>query len=129
MAHKTGYCETSLRNVLMANGINTHCVLPAFSDEMLAKSLNEAADITDLIFIVGGLSRNDESNITTVLSKGFKHLNPLPVAQKIPNPLKGSTGYILSYAKQHIVLLPDDPEQIASMLSKNVMEFLNKSHN
>lgn len=124
MAHKTSYCETSLKNVLIANDIHIEYVYPSFSADMLAENINSACEKSDLIFVLGGLSKPENINTLTIISKGFNNLKPLPKVQEITNPLKGENGYLLTYFKQNIVLLPDDPEQIASMVSKKLVELI-----
>ncbi len=124
MAHKTSYCETTLKNILKSNDLTVKSIFPAFSSDMICSCINEACNISDLIFIVGGIDREDENDIKLVLSKGFNGMEQIPVVQKITNPSKGEDAYILSNNGQHIILLPDDPQQIASLLSEKVFGFV-----
>ncbi len=124
MAHKTSYCETSLNNVLKANDIKVEYIYPAFSPEMLAEAVNSSSENTDIIFILGGLSKTGYNNTISVLSKGFNDLDPKPNVYEIKNNVKGDNGFILNYQNQNIIVLPDDPEQIVSMISKNLIGLL-----
>ncbi|MGN0498747.1 MAG: hypothetical protein ACI4F6_06780 [Acutalibacteraceae bacterium] len=113
-ARKTGYCETALKAVLKNGKYRIARVLSAFDPEMLGDKINESLSECNVIFIIGGISRDDELSTPDLLSKAFSKNKPLPKSEKLL--LDGEVaGYKLSCLKQTIYLLPDEPEKITQL--------------
>ncbi|MCQ4022228.1 MULTISPECIES: hypothetical protein [unclassified Ruminococcus] len=113
-ARRTGYCETALKASLSVEKYRIARVLSAFNPEMLGDKINESLSECNVIFIIGGISRDDELSTPDLLSKAFSKNTPLPKSEKLT--LNGKvSGYKLSCLKQTIYLLPDEPDEIAQL--------------
>ncbi len=113
-ARKTGYCETALVTALCGEKHRITRVLSAFDPEMLGEKINESLSECNMIFIIGGIERNDGLSAPDLLSKAFSKNDPLPKSEELT--LNGRTaGYKLSCLEQTILLFPDDPELITGL--------------
>lgn len=110
-ARRTGYCETALKSSLAAGKYSVSRVLSAFNPEMLGDKINESLSECKTVFVIGGISRDDELSTPDLLSKAFSKNDPLPKSEEIK--LDGKVlGYKLSCLDQKIILLTDEPEEI-----------------
>lgn len=114
-ARKTGYCETALKASLSAEKYSVTRVLSAFDPEMLGEKVNESLSECNMIFIIGGIDRDDSLSTPDILSKAFSKNDPLPKSEGLKLDKKVE-GYKVKCLKQTIILLPDDPDKISRLV-------------
>ncbi len=116
LASKTSQCEKSLKKSLESLRFSIRNVHFATDSVTLGENLIKALQTTDLVFIIGGLFTTESTSIVNVLSKALSKHQPDNV-YKLKNQISLHDGYIIEKGKQLIVLLPDSPDQINSMLN------------
>lgn len=120
-SRKTGYCESALKSALEGKKYKVTRVQSAYNPEMLGEKINESLCECNMIFVVGGMDRDDGLSTPDILSKAFSKNKPLPTSDmlKIGDVTE---GYKLSCLKQTIVLLPDSPEKILPLVNLSLKE-------
>ena len=73
-----------------------------------------------MLFIVGDISRSDGAGLMTVLSRGFGEKEVVCRQIKAEN----SRGYLMELEGKVIVILPDAPEKISTLVSAGLIEYL-----
>lgn len=122
-SRKTSYCEKSLKRRFKKIDMSSNRVIASTAPETLGEALCKSLTLCNLVVIVGGFSQNDSENLVTVLSRVISSAGlTLDNVRK----LKGNTtdGYIIKYENQMILALPDDPNEISSLLSDTFLEYL-----
>lgn len=127
MSQKTGYCEKVLQKKLEHTELNIAAASSAATVRSLGECLAAAVDAYDLVIIIGGLSQNGSGNIVQVLSRAFSHTSADLVIKKILSPNNGDDGYILESGNQIILVLPDDPEQLKSMVGNSLLKYISSA--
>ncbi|MEE0858709.1 MAG: hypothetical protein U0M12_04485 [Acutalibacteraceae bacterium] len=119
-AHKTGYCETSLRGCTEPLGVHICKVNASVSAENFGENINKCLNEYNVLFIVGDISRNDRTGLMPVLSCGLKNCNVKSKQIKAEN----SKGYLLELENKKLVVLPDQPEKISGLVSATLIDYL-----
>lgn len=119
-AHKTGYCEASLRGSTEPLGVSISRVYASVTAKNLGENINACLNEYGVLFIVGDISRNDKAGLMTVLSRGFGGSNAECRQIKAEN----STGYLIELDGKKIVILPDVPQEISTLVSAGLIEYL-----
>ncbi|MBQ9673822.1 MAG: hypothetical protein IJV39_04260 [Ruminococcus sp.] len=125
LAKKTALCQKQLAHILSDRQYELNTITAATTPESLGMQLNEDLSCVNLVFIAGGLKENDVRSITNVLSKALANSSTDIIPKRVKNE-DGSDGYILRSGRQTIVCLPDDPEQIESMLNDVMLNYLDR---
>ncbi|MBQ0098567.1 MAG: hypothetical protein KBS62_06515 [Oscillospiraceae bacterium] len=127
MSRKTSNCEKRIEQYLKPIGFEENrvlsCTTPLDLGEILCKSLT----LCHICIIVGGLDHNSDENISTVLSRVFSNAGiSLQNVRKLQSE-SGQTGYLVRYKSQAIIVFPDSPDDIETMLDNKLAEYLEKS--
>ena len=93
------------------------CTSPVKLGELTVESLN----LNNLVILVGGFNSKDDNNIKVILSRVLSS-SPLSLknAKKITSGQK--EAYIITCKKQMILALPDDQDEIETILSESFLE-------
>ena len=113
-ARKTSYCEKTLRKSVAGLGLNVSDALFATDGNSLGEQLIAAFGACDLVFVIGGLSLDDKRSVKIVMSNAVNGMD-IDECKKLKNE-QGSDGYLLRAGDQVLVILPDDPGQLDTML-------------
>ena len=113
-AHKTALCEKQLKRSFSELGLTLASAVFAAGNEALGEALTRAFAGTDVVFTVGGLSFGDQRGIRDIVSQAAAGSRP-SLCRKLKND-SGSDGYLLRAGRQLLVMLPDEPAQIETML-------------
>ena len=100
-AHKTGYCEASLRGSTEPLGVNICKVYASVTAKNLGENINTCLNEYKVLFIVGEKE---------VVCRQIKAEN--------------SRGYLMELEGKVIVILPDAPEKISTLVSAGLIEYL-----
>lgn len=127
ISKKTSYCSRMIKRYLKPIDFEENrvlsCTAPTTLGDMLCKSLT----LCPLCIVVGGLSVNSDENTETVISRAMSSAQmSLQNVRKLQSE-NGQTGYILQYKKQIVLLFPDSPDDIESMLDTSLTEYIKKS--
>lgn len=124
IAYKTGYIQRNLNKKLnMIKELELVSAKAAVSlddlNDKFAKSLEES----ELVIVIGGLSADSERNVMTVLSEYFTQKEmDVTFNKKVVNPEGGHDGYLIKSGSKYIAVLPDEPEEIDSMVGSELMK-------
>ena len=124
---KTSLCEKKLSDILNKTSIFQNTTAFATTPIDLGQRLVESLNCCYLVFVVGNLSTGDSNSFTRVISRAIANSNMTLSNTKKLRSLLGPDGYIISCGKQVIVALPDDPCEIESMLSHEVMDYISRT--
>lgn len=119
-AHKTGYCETSLRGCTEPLGLEICNVMASVSAKNFGECINKCLSEYSVVFIIGDISRSDKTGLMPVLSRGFGK------CQATSKMIKSESGigYIVELDNKKIVVLPDIPEKISGLVSAVLIDYL-----
>lgn len=123
-AGKTGELEEMLSNELDCIGIQLNRSSSACSPAELAKEVSTAVRQTDIIFCVGGTENGNESS-SSVMSR--------VLGSSVGRIKKEYAGEdedctIFSSGNQTILLLPDDPDIVSSLMPEIIKRLSEKLH-
>lgn len=123
LAKKTGMCERVLKKQLTSFNISLSKTFFSTGSIQLGTLLCDTFKHCNLCFIIGGLEFSDKQGIKNVLSKAlaYEHLNDM---KKIENPNGYQDGYIFRSGKQLLIVLPDEPDDIAEMLKEPLKSYI-----
>ncbi len=121
-ARKTSLCERSLRKSFTELDLRLAKTTFAPNIQMLGKLVSASLDKNDIVFISGGLGLGNGMDSAGIFERVFAE-KPPEVMKKISNN-GGNDGYLFATDKQIIVLLPDEPEQIESMMQGPLCSFV-----
>ncbi|MGN1051378.1 MAG: hypothetical protein ACI4QE_03660 [Acutalibacteraceae bacterium] len=124
LSQKTSYCELSLKKSLLDSNIEIDSISAATSPMGLGEKLIVGFSSVNLIFIIGGISREEIRSLQNVLSKALSNSCKEVVVKKLSNPKGEHHGYIIRCNRQTIISLPDEPDEIESILKGDIMAFL-----
>lgn len=133
VSRRTGESEEALNQGLSAIGIDAVSSSATIKPADLCYALSGALSRVDLVFIIGGLSKQDTNSTPSVLTKALGVDFGTAVEQGGPvlllkNAEGTAGGYILESGSQSIILLPDDPEQIALLCRQTVLGYLKSKY-
>lgn len=120
---KTSYCEKALKKHLGRANMETNRVISSVSPESLGQVLCESLTICSVVVIIGGFSINDSENIVTVLSRAMSNTG---LTLNNTRKLRGvsQNGYMIKYARQMIISLPDDPCEIKAIVNDSFISYI-----
>ena len=75
-----------------------------------------------MVFVVGGLGFDDEKGIKSIISRALCE-TPGNDCKKLKNE-NGDDGYVVRAANQILILLPDEPEQIESIMQGPLRKYI-----
>ena len=121
-ARKTSFCERSLRKSFLELNLNLAEVSFSTDRVNLGKLLDEAFTECDTVFVIGGLSFEDDRALPTIISHAVSDTE-IDEYKKLRNE-SGEDGYLLRADSQLLVLLPDEPEQIEGIMQGPVSGYI-----
>lgn len=124
ISKKTSYCERAVRRALSAIGGEPYLITNAVTPVALGEEVTGSLKICPLTVIVGGFNSDGDDNLETVLSRVFSNSSLTLENMRKLSAESGKEGYIVRYKTQIILALPDNPEDIGEMCSKELLEYI-----
>lgn len=125
VAHKTGHNHGIFNKKLSNTELKVTKTMVATSPVDLGEQLKASLKRSNLIFIIGGLLRSDETNIVDILSKSLESNSKGKInCKRIENANGSCDGYIVESGMQMIVMLPDSPEELNAMAGSVLMRYI-----
>lgn len=121
-ARKTSFCERALQKSFSELDLELVKTCFATDSEQLGSELTDAFKKLNVVFVVGGLGFNDEKGIKSIISRALCE-TPVNDCKKLKNE-NGDDGYVVRAANQILVLLPDEPEQIESIMQGPLRKYI-----
>lgn len=124
IAYKTGYIQRNLNKKLnMIKELELVSAKAAVSPDDLNDKFAKSLEESELVIVIGGLSADCERNVMTVLSEYFTQKEmDVTFNKKVVNPEGGHDGYLIKSGSKYIAVLPDEPEEIDSMVGSELMK-------
>lgn len=121
-ARKTSFCERALQKSFSELDLELVKTCFATDSEQLGNELTEAFKKLNVVFVVGGLGFDDEKGIKSIISRALCE-TPVNDCKKLKNE-NGDDGYVVRAANQILILLPDEPEQIESIMQGPLRKYI-----
>ena len=121
-ARKTSFCERALQKSFSELDLELVKTCFATDSEQLGNELTDAFKKLNVVFVVGGLGFDDEKGIKSIISRALCE-TPVNDCKKLKNE-NGDDGYVVRAANQILILLPDKPEQIESMMQGPLRKYI-----
>lgn len=121
-ARKTSFCERALQKSFSELDLELVKTCFATDSEQLGNELTDAFKKLNVVFVVGGLGFDDEKGIKSIISRALCE-TPVNDCKKLKNE-NGDDGYVVRAANQILILLPDEPEQIESILQGPLRKYI-----
>lgn len=121
-ARKTSFCERALQKSFSELDLELVKTCFATDSEQLGNELTDAFKKLNAVFVVGGLGFDDEKGIKSIISHALCE-TPVNDCKKLKNE-NGDDGYVVRAANQILILLPDEPEQIESIMQGPLRKYI-----
>ena len=121
-ARKTSFCERALQKSFSELDLELVKTCFATDSEQLGNELTDAFKKQNVVFVVGGLGFDDEKGIKSIISRALCE-TPVNDCKKLKNE-NGDDGYVVRAANQILILLPDEPEQIESIMQGPLRKYI-----
>lgn len=121
-ARKTSFCERALQKSFSELDLELVKTCFATDSEQLGNELTDAFKKLNVVFVVGGLGFDDEKGIKSIISRALCE-TPVNDCKKLKNE-NGDDGYVVRAAHQILILLPDEPEQIESIMQGPLRKYI-----
>lgn len=121
-ARKTSACERALKKRFSELDLTLTDTLFATNSVGLGEILISLFDKSDVVFVIGGLGFSDNRGIKNIISRAMYDAE-VDEIKKLNNDF-GDDGYVLKSKNQFLVLLPDEPEQIDSVMDGPVGKYI-----
>lgn len=121
-ARKTSFCERALQKSFSELDLELVKTCFATDSEQLGNELTDAFKKLNVVFVVGGLGFDDEKEIKSIISRALCE-TPVNDCKKLKNE-NGDDGYVVRAANQILILLPDEPEQIESIMQGPLRKYI-----
>lgn len=121
-ARKTSFCERALQKSFSELDLELVKTCFATDSEQLGNELTDAFKKLNVVFVVGGLGFDDEKGIKSIISRALCE-TPVNDCKKLKNE-DGDDGYVVRAANQILILLPDEPEQIESIMQGPLRKYI-----
>lgn len=121
-ARKTSFCERALQKSFSELDLEFVKTCFATDSEQLGNELTDAFKKLNVVFVVGGLGFDDEKGIKSIISRALCE-TPVNDCKKLKNE-NGDDGYVVRAANQILILLPDEPEQIESIMQGPLRKYI-----
>lgn len=121
-ARKTSFCERALQKSFSELDLELVKTCFATDSEQLGNELTDAFKKLNAVFVVGGLGFDDEKGIKSIISRAL-YETPVNDCKKLKNE-NGDDGYVVRAANQILILLPDEPEQIESIMQGPLRKYI-----
>lgn len=121
-ARKTAYCERALKKCLSGLDLSRAETAFAVNASDMGNRIISGFNLCSVVFIVGGLSVSGSNGVKDVISNALGTVD-FDECKKLKNP-SGDDGYIIRAGKQILVLLPDNPQQIESIMQGSTAAYI-----
>lgn len=121
-ARKTSFCERALQKSFSELDLELVKTCFATDSEQLGNELTDAFKKLNAVFVVGGLGFDDEKGIKSIIPRALCE-TPVNDCKKLKNE-NGDDGYVVRAANQILILLPDEPEQIESIMQGPLRKYI-----
>ena len=121
-ARKTSFCDRALQKSFSELDLELVKTCFATDSEQLGNELTDAFKKLNVVFVVGGLGFDDEKGIKSIISRALCE-TPVNDCKKLKNE-NGDDGYVVRAANQILILLPDEPEQIESIMQGPLRKYI-----
>ena len=121
-ARKTSFCERALQKSFSELDLELVKTCFATDSEQLGNELTDAFKKLNVVFVVGGPGFDDEKGIKSIISRALCE-TPVNDCKKLKNE-NGDDGYVVRAANQILILLPDEPEQIESIMQGPLRKYI-----
>lgn len=121
-ARKTSFCERALQKSFSELDLELVKTCFATDSAQLGNELTDAFKKLNVVFVVGGLGFDDEKGIKSIISRALCE-TPVNDCKKLKNE-NGDDGYVVRAANQILILLPDEPEQIESIMQGPLRKYI-----
>ena len=121
-ARKTSFCERAVQKSFSELDLELVKTCFATDSEQLGNELTDAFKKLNVVFVVGGLGFDDEKGIKSIISRALCE-TPVNDCKKLKNE-NGDDGYVVRAANQILILLPDEPEQIESIMQGPLRKYI-----
>ena len=121
-ARKTSLCERALAKSLQPLSLRIRETVFSTAAKALGEQLRKAFSRDDICFVVGGMSFSDSREVRSILAGAAASSQP-ELVRRLKNP-SGEEGLLLRCGRQHLILLPDEPEAIAETLKGTLGTYL-----
>ena len=121
-ARKTSLCERALAKNLQPLNLRIRETVFSTGAKALGEQLRKAFSRDDICFVVGGMSFSDSREVRSILAGAAASSQP-ELVRRLKNP-SGEKGLLLRCGRQHLILLPDEPEAIAETLKGTLGTYL-----
>lgn len=121
-ARKTSFCERALQKSFSELDLELVKTCFVTDSEQLGNELTDAFKKLNAVFVVGGLGFDDEKGIKSIISRALCE-TPVNDCKKLKNE-NGDDGYVVRAANQILILLPDEPEQIESIMQGPLRKYI-----
>ena len=121
-ARKTSFCERALQKSFSELDLELVKTCFATDSEQLGNELTDAFKKLNVVFVVGGLGFDDEKGIKSIISRALCE-TPVNDCKKLKNE-NGDDGSVVRAANQILILLPDEPEQIESIMQGPLRKYI-----
>ena len=121
-ARKTSFCERALQKSFSELDLELVKTCFATDSEQLGNELTDAFKKLNVVFVVGGLGFDDEKGIKSIISRALCE-TPVNDCKMLKNE-NGDDGYVVRAANQILILLPDEPEQIESIMQGPLRKYI-----
>ena len=116
-ARKTSFCERALQKSFSELDLELVKTCFATDSEQLGNELTDAFKNLTAVFVV-----DDEKRIKSIISRALCE-TPVNDCKKLKNE-NGDDGYVVRAANQILILLPDEPEQIESIMQGPLRKYI-----
>lgn len=123
-ARKTSLCERSLRKSFSELDMIAGESKFAANCKALGELVVSSLQTNDIVFVTGGLDIGGDTDSPSVFARALAD-NPPKEMKRLKN-FSGSDGYVFATKSQAIILLPDDPQQIESIMNGALRGFLKR---
>lgn len=121
-ARKTSFCERALQKSFSELDLELVKTCFATDSEQLGNELTDAFKKLNVVFVVGGLGFDDKKGIKSIISRALCE-TPVNDCKKLKNE-NDDDGYVVRAANQILILLPDEPEQIESIMQGPLRKYI-----
>lgn len=121
-ARKTSFCERALQKSFSELDLELVKTCFATDSEQLGNELTDAFKKLNVVFVVGGLGFDDKKGIKSIISRALCE-TPVNDCKKLKNE-NGDDGYVVRAANQILILLPDEPEQIETIMQGPLRKYI-----
>ena len=124
IAKKTGYCEKRLRARMKTAAAEPHRIVGAVTPSELGEEVTHSLRLCPLVIIIGGLRSMEDDNLANVLSRVFSNSTLTLDNMRRVTAASGEVGYVVRCNNQMLLALPDDPDDIESILSDDLLRYI-----